>query len=139
MCAAGWMSNGMTLLERVRTKLRPFVKKIENEATTFQVSLVSSPGYAVLDSGCGKTIIGAATLESFRKIWNSAGVSQTKPYAEENVFRFGNGASEVLKSAIELPVCLAEREGVIRAAIVQGDAPLLLSRPAMKTLAAEMD
>ena len=45
VCAAGWMSNGMTLLERVRAKLRPLVKKIENEATTFQVSLVSSPGY----------------------------------------------------------------------------------------------
>ncbi|CAL1158162.1 unnamed protein product, partial [Cladocopium goreaui] len=139
VCAAGWMSKGMTLLERVRAKLRSSDEKVKDETTPFQISLVSSPGYAVLDSGCGKTIIGAATLESFRKIWNIAGINQPEPYAEENVFRFGNGSSEVSKTAIELPVCLAERQGVIRAAIVKGDAPLLLSRPAMKTLAAEMD
>ena len=139
VCAAGWMSKGMTLLERVRAKLRSSDEKVKDETNPFRISLVSSPGYPVLDSGCGKTIIGAATLESFRKIWNVAGINQPEPYAEENVFRFGNGSSEVSKTAIELPVCLAERQGVIRAAIVKGDAPLLLSRPAMKTLAAEMD
>ena len=55
------------------------------------------------------------------------------------MFRFGNGASELSKESIEMPVCLAERAGTIRAAIVKGDAPLLLSRPAMKRLSAEMD
>lgn len=38
-----------------------------------------------------------------------------------------------------MPVCLAQRRGVIRAAVVKGDAPLLPSRPAMKKLGAEMD
>ena len=34
-----------------------------------EVSLVSSPGYGVLDSGCGRTIVGAETLAEFEKLW----------------------------------------------------------------------
>ena len=34
-----------------------------------EVLLVSSPGYAVLDSGCGKTIIGRQTLDQFAELW----------------------------------------------------------------------
>ena len=36
-----------------------------------------------------------------------------------------------------MPICLAERKGIVQAAVIQGDAPLLLSRPAMKRLGAE--
>ena len=93
------------------------------ENIEYPVSLVSSPGFAVLDSGCGKTIVGANALSAFRKIWNDSGIEQPQPLTEENMFRFGNGASELSKESIEMPVCLAERAGTIRAAIVKGDAP----------------
>ena len=35
------------------------------------VCLISSPGFAVLDSGCGKTIIGEETLADFHGILES--------------------------------------------------------------------
>ena len=101
--------------------------------------LVSSPGFAILDSGCGKSVIGENTLMSFRELWKKAGVQQPKAVAETNVFRFGNGAQETSQAIIELPVSLAGRRGLVRAAIIRGNAPLLLSRPALKTLNAKMD
>ena len=94
---------------------------------------------AVLDSGCGKTIIGENTLSEFRKLWDAAGVPQPEAQKEINHFRYGNGHSEVSSELVAMPVTLAQHSGVIRAAVVKGDAPLLLSRPAMKTLGAEMD
>lgn len=55
------------------------------------------------------------------------------------MFRYGNGEREVSKRVIDMPVCMATRRGTIRAAIVTGDAPLLLSRPALKALDAKVD
>ena len=106
---------------------------------TENVFLVSSPGYAILDSGCGKSVIGEKTLTEFRKLWTRAGLAQPTAHPEVNVFRFGNGAQETSNMVIELPVCLAGRRGLVRAAIIQGTAPLLLSRPALKTLRARMN
>ncbi|CAK9116539.1 unnamed protein product, partial [Durusdinium trenchii] len=104
-----------------------------------EVLLVSSPGFAILDSGCGKTIIGQDTLESFKKIWTRCGIPEPPLRKESNQFRFGNGELEVSSHMIDLPVFLAGRPGFVKAAIVKGSAPLLLSRPAMKTLGASMN
>ena len=103
------------------------------------IMLVSSPGHAVLDSGCGKSIIGAQTLDQFRKLWTKAGIAQPAEHAEVNSFRFGNGQSEVSQKVVEMPVTLGGKRGLIRAAVIQGEAPVLLSRPASKKLEASMN
>ncbi|CAK9041648.1 unnamed protein product [Durusdinium trenchii] len=54
-------------------------------------------------------------------------------------FKFGNGEVETSTVSIQMPVVLAQRKGVIRAAVIKGDAPLLLSRSALKTLGATLD
>ena len=58
---------------------------------------------------------------------------------ESNVFRFGNGACETSTAVASLPICLGGRKGIVKAAVVKGEAPLLLSRPAMKSLQAKLD
>ena len=98
--------------------------------------LVSSPGYAVLDSGCGKTIIGERTLEQFQKIWTQDGRFGPEFKTETNVFKFGNGDRETSQKVVIMPIGLAGRFGNVQAAVVKGDAPLLLSRPALKRLGA---
>ena len=55
------------------------------------------------------------------------------------MFRFGNGVQEISREVIEMPVGVAGRRGLVRAAIIGGEAPLLLSRGALKTLGARMD
>ena len=103
------------------------------------ICLVSSPGFAVLDSGCGKTIIGANTLLVFHGIWKSCGISIPEERHETNASKFGNGEREVSNRMIDMPVQIAGRRGVVRAAVVRGDAPLLLSRAALKSLTASMN
>ena len=108
-------------------------------ATCHDVCLVSSPGFAVLDSGCGKTIVGEDTLHDFHCIWKAHGVRVPAERAETNTFKFGNGEREVSHRMIDMPVYIAGRRGVVRAAVVRGSAPLLLSRAALKTLQAHMN
>eukprot|EP00435_Cladocopium_sp_Y103_P012259 s60_g3.t1 len=128
------VSSEQTLLQKLRSQRRDLNATVESE-----VLLVSSPGFGVLDSGCGKTIIGKNTLEKFQQLWKERDVSGLKFKNEVNVFRFGNGHQEVSNSLAELPVGIGGRRGVIQAALVEGDAPLLISRPALKTLGAELN
>ena len=122
-----------SLIDRVRNQ--GFSSALPGHETL----LVSSPGYGVLDSGCGKTIIGSETLQSFQRLWNAAGVKSPVPEQETNLFRFGNGQEEVSKISVKLPVFLAGKSGIITAAVVAGQAPLLISRAALQSMEATMD
>ena len=112
---------------------------VDVPASNHAICLVSCPGFAVLDRGCGKTIIGANTLLDFQGIWNSYGIPIPEERHETNAFKFGNGEREVSNRMIDMPVHIAGRRGVVRAAVVRGDAPLLLSRAALKSLKASMN
>ena len=101
--------------------------------------LVSSPGFGVLDSGCGRTIVGADTLEQFKTLWTAQGIPMPTLEPEINHFKYGNGAQETSEAVVRMPVVIAGRQGLIKAAVVQGKAPLLISRPAMKSLQARID
>ena len=103
------------------------------------VMLVSSPGYGVLDSGCGKTIVGRETLRSFEDLWKAHNVKVPAWLPERNTFRFGNGQTELSQFKVPMPVQLAGKKGVIMASIVRGSAPLLISRNALQALHANID
>ena len=127
-----------TLLQKLRHRRSQSAVRSEQqlEPISTEVLLVSSPGYAVLDSGCGKTIIGERTLEQFQKIWTQDGRFGPEFKTETNVFKFGNGDRETSQKVVIMPIGLAGRFGNVQAAVVKGDAPLLLSRPALKRLGA---
>ena len=104
-----------------------------------EVMLISSPGYGVLDSGCGRTILGKETFQEFIQLWSQQGVVIPDPVEEIHQFRYGNGHVETSTHSVCLPVWLAGKRGVIRAALVNGSAPLLISRSALKSLKASLD
>ena len=104
-----------------------------------EVALVSCPGFGVLDSGCGRTIIGAQTLLELEKLLVQRGLSSPESFSEIHQFKFGNGAVETSHQVVALPVWLAGRRGVIKASVVKGAAPLLISRAALKKLGAQLD
>ena len=118
------------MLEKLRSK---------QAAIPHEIFLVSSPGYAVLDSGCGRSIVGEHTLQAFRALWRENGVTQPKELPEMNSFRFGNGEQETSQVAVEMPIHLAGKDGFVKAAVIRGHAPLLMSRTALKKLKATMD
>ena len=126
-----------TLLDRLRGRCCPSGPPAVDSMQCSSVLLVSPPGYGVLDSGCGRTIIGAATLRSFEDTRRQRGWPIPDKLSEVHQFKFGNGAIETSHHSIQMPVVLAGKRGVIRAAI-KGDAPLLLSRAALKRLGASL-
>ena len=106
-----------------------------------EVYLVSSPGFGVVDSGCGKTLIGKETLNAlFRQL---ADKGQTLPQLrrgrEQHLFRFGNQHEELSEYAVTLPVGISGRAGKVDASVIAGTAPLLLSRGTMKSLGGVLD
>lgn len=112
---------------------------LQCDASPNETLLVSSPGYGVLDSGCGKTIVGLETLKDFMLIWEKNGTPCPEFIEEVNHFRYGNGEKEASNKVIQMPVSLAGRVGTIRVAVVQGHAPLLVSRRALQLLKAVVD
>ena len=104
----------------------------------FAVCLVSSPGYGVIDSGCGRTIVGEYTLKEFERLWRQKGISVPAEIEEMHQFKFGNGEVETSNRVICMPVSIAGKMGSIRASIVKGYAPLLISRTALKKLKATL-
>ena len=122
------------MLELLRSRL----SRSDSESAQ-EVLLVSSPGYAVLDSGCGKSVIGKETVKLFQPLLERAGLPSMTETKELNTFRYGNGHQETSQTVVDIPVILAGKRGKVRAAVIQGSAPLLLSRPALKRLRARMD
>ena len=108
----------------------------KHQPASTEVMLVSSPGFGVLDSGCGRAIIGRDTLTAFEQLWKGHGIPLPEPFAEVNHFKFGNGQRETTDLSVRVPVLIAGRSGTIKAAIVRGQAPLLISRSALQTLQA---
>lgn len=101
--------------------------------------LVSSPGWGIVDSGCGRTLIGSKTLAVVQQMLEQQGLPTGEMYPSSNTFRFGNGHVETASKAIKLPVGLNGRCGTVDAAIIAGQAPLLLGRPTLEKLNVQMN
>ena len=136
--SVAWVGRELTMLEQLRERTRSRTESLQTVIEN-EVLLVSSPGFGVLDSGCGRTIIGLETLSEFEKMLHDRNMPQPSRRTEYNSFRFGNGATEISTEVAMLPCFLAGRRGAISAAVVQGKAPLLISRGALQTLKACLD
>ena len=101
--------------------------------------LVSSPGCGVIDTGCGRTLIGVQTLQILNNMLKSQGRRPAEEYDVLNRFRFGNGQEEVSHRAARIPVAICGNTGIIDAAIISGQAPLLLGRPTLEKLDVRLD
>ena len=101
--------------------------------------LVSSPGFGVVDSGCGRTLIGESTLQALEHVLAQKTSRSLERYESLNQFRFGNGEVEKATQAVKIPVCIGGKFGSIDAAVIKGQAPLLLGRPTLKRLNVKLD
>ena len=101
--------------------------------------LTSSPGFGVVDTGCGKTLIGAETLQLMEAMLASHNRAPGDRLCQTNTFRFGNGAVERSETVVRLPVGIGGKTGLIEAAVIRGRAPLLLGRPTLQKLGMHLD
>ena len=97
---------------------------------------LSSPGFGVVDSGCGKTLNGANTLRQLSELTESKGHGPVKFKSEESVFRFEIIWTERPTQVVTLPLGIAQTYGTVAAAVINGSAPLLLRRPTLVKIGA---
>ena len=106
---------------------------------TLAAGLISSPGFGVVDTGCGKTLIGEETLEQVEAMLATHRRPPAQRISKANVFRFGNGAIEQSDVTAMIPVGIGGKPGLIEAAVIKGQAPLLLGRPTLQRLGMHLD
>ncbi|CAE7487299.1 RE1 [Symbiodinium sp. CCMP2592] len=93
---------------------------------------------AITDTACSKSVMGAQWLQVYLDMTAGKGIDLDFIYETES-FRFG--ASRVYESHYAAVVLLPLGNGwvALKAAVVQGEVPLLISRPALASLGMVMD
>lgn len=101
-------------------------------------SLVHPAGFGVVDTGCGRGVIGEQTLQRHEAAMLKHGLRledlQTKPHR----FRYGNGSADVSTRRVQLPIYICGREMKMRLHVVPGEVPLLVSKRFLKSLGARV-
>ena len=89
-------------------------------------------GFALLDSGCTKTVAGEAWLSGYTENLSDYDKSFIKEQDTNSSFSFGDGRIVKAIKKVTLPCYIDNKRSTIETDIVKCDIPLLLSRKSMK-------
>ena len=108
--------------------------KVQTAHAIFETSLV--PGeflFAITDCACTKSVMGTTWLQRFVEVLRGMDIG-VPLIPEQDSFRFG--ASRIYTScyAVVVPLKLGSHWILVRASVVHGDLPLLVSRSALASL-----
>lgn len=125
---------------RRREASDPSTDDEEEEQLPEDILFAHDAGHGVVDTGCGRTLIGRVTLQRHEDRLREVGeqISYAKDY-RTMIFKYGNGQSHRSEALAEIPCWLGGRRMILRAYVVPGEVPLLLSKGLMKTLGAKID
>ena len=113
----------------------------EDESKTDEVvcNLVHAAGYGVVDTGCGRGLVGEETLLRHQRELEKFGKQIKELPAKAHTFRYGNGSADQTSRRVELPAFVGGKELRVRLHVVPGAVPLLLSKRLLKGLGAKID
>ena len=113
----------------------------EDESKTDEVAcnLVHAAGYGVVDTGCGRGLVGEDTLLRHQQELKKFGKQIKELPAKMHTFRYGNGSADQTARRVELPAFVGGKELRVRLHVVPGSVPLLLSKRLLKGLGAKID
>ena len=103
------------------------------------VALVHEAGFGVVDTGCGRGIVGEETLAKHQVRLRQHGLEIQELEARPHTFRYGNGSSDVSTRRVQIPVIIRGKRMQMRAHVVPGKVPLLISKRFLKGLGAKID
>ena len=119
------------------------VQGIVDEETTLLTDgcfLIHSAGAGIVDTGCGRGVVGRKTLDRHLELLAEIGERPTWVRNPERiVFTYGNGSKDRSLGVVEFPAFVAGQRLVIRLHVVPGDVPLLLSKSMLKAAGARLD
>ena len=96
-------------------------------------------GYAVLDSGCNKTVCGKSWLNAFLETLSRTEHLLVEKHTDNSRFRFGDGEPVISNELIIIPIKLGSHKLMLTTCVVDCDVPLLLSRVSLKRAHAQID
>ena len=113
----------------------------EDETKTDEVAcnLVHAAGFGVVDTGCGRGLVGEETLARHQQELNKLGKKIKELPAKMHTFRYGNGSADQTARRIELPAFVGGKELRVHLHVVPGSVPLQLSKRLLKGLGAKID
>ena len=103
----------------------------------YEVGYMGGTGLvAITDTACSKSVMGQSWLQKYMKVAQAAGVPMQLLDCQDD-FRFG--ASKLFRATYTATILIplgehGDRGFLVRASVVQGEVPLLLSRRALSTL-----
>ena len=103
------------------------------------IYLVHQAGRGVVDTGCGRGLVGLETLEKHRKKLAEIGEVVTELPNQNHIFRYGNGSRDEAVGRVEVPVFIQGKRMTMRLHVVPGQVPLLISKKFLKSLGAKID
>ena len=111
----------------------------EQQTDESVVALVHEAGFGVVDTGCGRGIVGEETLDKHRGRLLRHGFDIEELAAKPHTFRYGNGSVDVSKRRVQVPVFIRGKRLRMRLHVVPGKVPLLVSKRFLKGLGAKLD
>eukprot|EP00435_Cladocopium_sp_Y103_P051560 s1160_g16.t1 len=100
--------------------------------------LVHPAGFGVVDTGCGRGVIGSDTLTRHEEALRQHGLQVEELETKPHRFRYGNGSADVSHRRVQIPIFIKGREMKMRLHVVPGDVPLLVSKRFLKSLGARV-
>ena len=95
--------------------------------------LLHEPGKAIIDTGCGRCVIGALTLEAHQSVMGDQAKEIVWHYdTPSEVFYYGNGTKDRSMGVIDLPCVVGGQDVQIKMHVVPGEVPCLLSKSWLK-------
>ena len=92
-------------------------------------------GFGVVDTGCTRFLIGDETVKEWRDLLATQQLDIKVEKAErEQKFRFGNDRTEVTDRVAIIPGGISGINGIIRADVIPGRVPLLISKGLLRTM-----
>ena len=111
----------------------------DEEEAEMACQLLHPAGWGVVDTGCGRGVIGANTLKRHEDQLSRHGLSIDELEPKPHRFRYGNGSMDVSHRRVQIPIFLSGKEMKMRVHVVPGEVPLLISKRFLKSLGSQMD
>ena len=95
--------------------------------------LLHEPGKAIIDTSCGRCVIGALTLEACQSVMGDQAKEIVWHYDTPSVvFYYGNRTKDRSMGVIDLPCVVGGQDMQIKMHVVPGEVPCLLSKSWLK-------
>ena len=99
---------------------------------TLNMFLSETLNFAVIDSGCSKTVCGTIWMQCLQDSLSESDLNSVEEFPSQTCFKFGDGSKVISAKKIKFPAYIGNKRVFIITDVIPNDIPLLLSKESMK-------